>query len=90
MQNTLERAVILSKDGIIKSEHLHFEKNYSSIETNDNSKEPIESFENETAKIIWRALKQAKGKIYGAEGAAALLKMKPTTLQSKIRKLGLY
>lgn len=90
LQNTLERAVILSKDGIIKSEHLHFERNYNSIETNDNSKEPIESFENETAKIIRRALKQTKGKIYGADGAAVLLKMKPTTLQSKIKKLGLY
>jgi hypothetical protein len=28
------------------------------------------------------------GKIYGKDGAAALLKMKPTTLQSKLKKLG--
>jgi DNA-binding NtrC family response regulator len=29
------------------------------------------------------------GKIYGADGAAALLGLKPTTLQSRLRKLGL-
>ncbi len=89
LQNTLERAVILSKDGIIKSKHLHSEKYDSSTETNNNSINQVDSFVEETAKVILRALKQTKGKIYGAEGAAELLKMKPTTLQSKIKKFRL-
>jgi transcriptional regulator with GAF, ATPase, and Fis domain len=35
------------------------------------------------------ALQACGGKIYGVDGAAALLGIKPTTLQSKLRKLGL-
>ena len=35
------------------------------------------------------ALKQADGTIFGAGGAAELLGMKPTTLASRIRALGL-
>ncbi len=38
---------------------------------------------------IMTALKKSGGKIYGSDGAAALLGMKPTTLQSKMKKLGI-
>ena len=88
LQNTLERSAILAKDGIIKPIHLVFEKreNLKSINTGSNS---INSFEEETKKIILTALELAGGRIYGDSGAAALLKIKPTTLQSKIKKLGI-
>lgn len=36
-----------------------------------------------------RALELTGGKIYGADGAAKLLELKPTTLQSKLKKHGL-
>ena len=39
--------------------------------------------------LIENALKQTRGKIYGANGAAALLGVKPTTLASKISRMGL-
>ena len=35
---------------------------------------------------IEMALKQANGKIYGEDGAAAILGLKPTTLASRIKK----
>lgn len=38
---------------------------------------------------IEQALRQSGGQIYGAKGAAALLGLKPTTLQSKMRKLNI-
>ena len=38
---------------------------------------------------ILNALKQCGWKITGSDGAAELLAMKPTTLHSKIKKLGL-
>jgi transcriptional regulator with GAF, ATPase, and Fis domain len=38
---------------------------------------------------IAAALKQTGGKIFGAAGAAHLLGMKPTTLASRIKALGL-
>jgi hydrogenase-4 transcriptional activator len=38
---------------------------------------------------IAAALRRTQGKIYGVEGAARLLGMKPTTLLSRLAKLGL-
>jgi transcriptional regulator with GAF, ATPase, and Fis domain len=38
---------------------------------------------------IGSALKQSGGKIYGPGGAAELLDLKPSTLQSKIKKPGM-
>jgi transcriptional regulator with GAF, ATPase, and Fis domain len=39
--------------------------------------------------IIRQAVEQCNWRIRGKNGAAALLNMKPTTLESSIRKLGL-
>ena len=38
---------------------------------------------------IRRALALTNGKIYGAGGAGELLEMKPTTLASRIKRLGI-
>jgi transcriptional regulator with GAF, ATPase, and Fis domain len=38
---------------------------------------------------IERALTQAGGKIYGRDGAAALLGLKPTTLAYRMKALGI-
>ena len=38
---------------------------------------------------IERALRQCKGQVYGKDDAAALLGMKPTTLWSRLRSLGI-
>jgi transcriptional regulator with GAF, ATPase, and Fis domain len=35
------------------------------------------------------AIDRCRGKIYGSDGAAALLGMKPTTLASRLKKLGI-
>lgn len=86
LQNTLERAVILSGNGLILPVHLVFEK-IQTKEFSDSSKSVIGSLDDETAKVIKNALKITNGKIYGKDGAAALLKVKPTTLQSKMKKL---
>lgn len=87
LQNTLERAVILSKDGTIRPSHLIFEKQQLPKEESKGTNAVIDSFEEETKKIIKKALDICNGKIYGKDGAAALLKLKPTTLQSKLKKL---
>jgi len=47
------------------------------------------SFSDGEREIILRALRDAHGIIAGPEGAAARLGMKRTTLQSKMRKLGI-
>lgn len=87
LQNTLERAAILSKDGTIKPSHLIFEKNPKSDNNCEDKEKTVQSLDEETKKIIKKALDLTNGKIYGNDGAAAILKMKPTTLQSKMKKL---
>ena len=92
LQNLIERAVIVAKNGNI---------DWASIIPNDLSN-AIEKALEVPEKIltspemavfekenIIRALKQSKGKISGKDGAAALLKIPPTTLASKIKVLGI-
>ena len=46
-------------------------------------------FESAVRGAIEEALRARRGKIYGRDGAAAYLGLKPATLQSKMRKLGI-
>jgi DNA-binding NtrC family response regulator len=46
-------------------------------------------FETAVREAIEEALRATRGKIYGTDGAAARLGLKPPTLQSKMRKLGI-
>jgi formate hydrogenlyase transcriptional activator len=43
-------------------------------------------FDDEVRDVIRRALRATGGKLYGPDGAAALLGLKPTTLQGKMKK----
>jgi len=47
------------------------------------------AFETAVRQAIESALRATRGKIYGRDGAAARLGLKPPTLQSKMRKLGI-
>jgi formate hydrogenlyase transcriptional activator len=52
-------------------------------------KQPFRSLEENERAYIILALKKTNGRIRGAGGAAELLKIPPTTLHSKIKKLGI-
>jgi formate hydrogenlyase transcriptional activator len=39
--------------------------------------------------LIERALEHAQGRVYGPSGAAAMLGLRPTTLQGKMKKYGI-
>ncbi len=47
------------------------------------------TFEEEARDVIERALLEAGGRVYGPGGAAALLGLKPTTLQGKMKRYGI-
>jgi transcriptional regulator with GAF, ATPase, and Fis domain len=51
--------------------------------------EPFEKFEDHERRYLRRVLEHTSGKIYGPGGAAELLGLPPTTLQSKLRRYGL-
>jgi len=92
LENIVERSVILNEgknkltlkqpliDNSISNPHK------SSIETLDDVKQM--QMETERSHLI-AVLKIAKGRIRGQNGAAELLKIKPTTLESKLLKLNI-
>ncbi len=86
LQNTLERAVILSRNGFIQPNHILFEER-ETTKPSGYAEGEVGSFDAEVKKIIKKAIDKTGGKIYGKDGAAELLKIKPTTLQSKMKKL---
>jgi DNA-binding NtrC family response regulator len=90
--NVLEQSVILN-DGKSK---LKLKQNLTVLATELSGKMAIETFDDvkhiqrETEKeYILSVLKKTKGLIRGVHGAAELLNIKPTTLESKITKLGI-
>lgn len=93
LQNSVERAVILAQSG-----PLHFELPIADAPRpapakilGDDSSSILtrEDWKRHERESIRAALKQSGGKVFGAAGAAELLGMKPTTLASRIKALGI-
>lgn len=95
LQHVLERALILSHDNKLKLEGLAVNDDRSTSRNRASQEEenaPFLTAEDLKAierDNIRRALSVTKGKIYGDDGAAQLLGLKPTTLSSRIRALGI-
>jgi formate hydrogenlyase transcriptional activator len=89
LENLLERAVILTR-GVV----LHVP--LMELEDMEDEEPPEDSAEPENPNLraaerehILRLLRQSKGQIGGPQGAAARLGLKRTTLNSKLKKLGI-
>ncbi|MDG6774651.1 sigma 54-interacting transcriptional regulator [Thiomicrorhabdus sp. ZW0627] len=90
--NVIERAIILSnekklelnlpKQNVLQEISSESEQKKISVQTKQ------ERLEEEKQNII-NALTLCNGKVFGNNGAAELLNLKPTTLTSKIKKLGI-
>jgi formate hydrogenlyase transcriptional activator len=105
LENLIERAVLLSPGkelrvpiGELKAASAAFsaatggsgESSSITIAAGPNvSAPPIATLEDADRQHILRALRQTKWRIAGPQGAATLLGMKRTTLQARIRKLGI-
>jgi len=79
LENAIERAVILTNNGVLEVPSLEFPAGTSSSGT-------LEATEREA---IVRALREARWVVSGPHGAAVRLGLKRTTLQSRMRKLGI-
>jgi len=83
LENFMERAVILTQGPILRaplSELKVFDEAAGQLDTN---------LENAEREHILRVLREAKGMIGGPHGAAERLGLKRTTLNSKMKKLGI-
>ncbi|HEY4287415.1 MAG TPA: sigma 54-interacting transcriptional regulator [Puia sp.] len=87
LENLIERSVLLTKGSIIEDISIPaLQRNDIPAATSDTHMKTIH--ENERDYIIL-VLKKCKGKIWGSGGAAELLNLPPTTLKSKMKKLGI-
>ncbi|MDR4460300.1 MAG: sigma 54-interacting transcriptional regulator [Nitrospirales bacterium] len=96
LQNIIERAVISSRCGSVKFDLPVPQASGASLKTpiKKNGVNPGEVLTDEDMRLqekanIEAALKRTDWKIYGTGGAAELLGLKPTTLLSRIKKMGI-
>ncbi|WP_422106575.1 sigma 54-interacting transcriptional regulator [Winogradskyella sp.] len=92
LQNLIERAIIISQNGQVNWQHIIPKETEDKSVPQQIAQEKIYTT-SEWAKLekenILKALKQTRWKISGKDGAAELLQIKPTTLASKIKVLGI-
>ena len=89
LENVIERAMILNKNGPLTFEHL--------VPVSEDYEAPVfQAQENKSLKLddvvsrhIDQVLKMAKGKVHGPGGAAELLGINPSTLRNRMNQLGI-
>ncbi len=98
LANALERATILSKspslgpeafDLPVQARQQPAESRQEAASAEPVKPEEVPTLEDVQRDHILRVLALTKGRIYGASGAAKLLGLKPSTLQSRMKKLGI-
>ena len=94
LQHIIERAVLLSRSGVVRLDAVLAEP----AETTLTNSAPSTTMATVIPEIQWRrreqenlraALRLTEGRIYGPDGAADILGVKPTTLISRLKALGL-
>jgi formate hydrogenlyase transcriptional activator len=83
LENFIERSVILTQGSVLVSPLAELERNILGINSRNDSLEDAER------EHILRALRESHGQIGGLRGAAMRLGLKRTTLQSKLKQLGI-
>jgi transcriptional regulator with GAF, ATPase, and Fis domain len=82
LENIIERVLILNPNGPVTFELLGFD-----LPQKDNNDAVL--LDEVVSNHIRKVLKQTKGKINGADGAAAILGINPNTLRNRMIKLGI-
>ena len=88
LENIIERAVILSKGSKLEVRDVF--KNFENSEPSSQFETRTKTLEEVERDYILKVLKSVDWHVYGENGAAKLLGMKPTTLSSRMKKLQIY
>ncbi len=92
LENLLERAVILTRGSVLYvplAELEAAEAEYDAAEAVETAEPENPTLRSAEREHILRVLRECKGQIGGTDGAAARLGLKRTTLNSKLKKLGI-
>lgn len=87
LEHLIERSLLMTTDDII--EDIDIPRVPSSVTTQAQEAYRVRTMEEMEREHILEILKLCKGKIYGEGGAAEMLNIPSTTLNSKIKKLGI-
>jgi formate hydrogenlyase transcriptional activator len=82
LQNNIEHGLIISKKGVFEISEAYFRQTHGGEIVSRLL--PMDEFEK---LYILKVLRHTQGTIYGNKGAANILGMKPSTLQSRMKKL---
>jgi PAS domain S-box-containing protein len=83
LQNIIEHGLVISR-----GDSFEIPRAYFGQVLEQKRKPELISLEEFEKKYILEVLQQTKGAIYGPKGAAVILGLKPSTLQSRMKKLG--
>ena len=89
LENYLQRALILRPGPVLALPNPPGEEGRRAMVDASPPTASLTNFDDAVQALLRRALEHTGGKIYGEGGAAALLGLKPTTLQGKLKKYGL-
>jgi PAS domain S-box-containing protein len=88
LENVIERAVIISTSDTLKMKDIYPEF-YKPGNDKKTEKGTFLTLEEEERKHILKALEKTNWQIHGSKGAATLLGINPSTLRSRMKKLGI-
>lgn len=91
LEHLIERATVLAPSDVLELERYLPNDGApmaSSLPAGD-GKRPLQSLAENERELILLALEYTNGKIRGVDGAAQILDIKPTTLESRMKKLGI-
>jgi formate hydrogenlyase transcriptional activator len=91
LENLLERALILSPGPTLQLPDWSSSSSAALPSPSSLAAPPaaVRPFDDQVRDLLQQALDRTEGRIYGEGGAAALLGLKPTTLQGKLKRYGL-
>ena len=87
LKHVIERAVIMSRGASLTFGLTN--RREKKAPRDDGTVVPLPDLKRRERESILAALEETKGKVYGPGGAASLLGIKPTTLASKMKSLGI-
>ena len=87
LEHLIERSILMTTGNTLKDIHLPFKDKELPASLPDQT--PVRTIEENERDHILKIIKRCRGRIAGADGAASLLGVPPSTLNSKILKLGI-
>jgi transcriptional regulator with GAF, ATPase, and Fis domain len=89
LEHVIERSAIVTKGRVITHLHLHLPPFLEESPPAEEKQWSLKTWKEHEKEYILQALSLCNGRVSGAKGAAKILDIPPTTLESKMRKLGI-